>query len=164
MADFVQAHASKFNPRWTLHQVRQKEQDWHEELALEEPEAEGSAGPRFVIDCELLPKLWEKDGYRLTALQTSNALRQEGAAMHHCVASYWLNVVAGRSRIYSVRKDGARVATLELTSQTGAYRWQKGDFKIRQLVGVRNSRPAIEVAKVVDSFIHEVNEAALAKA
>jgi hypothetical protein len=36
------------------------------------------------------------------ALQTRKALRAEGAAMHHCIASYWQNVVTGRSRIYSI--------------------------------------------------------------
>jgi hypothetical protein len=49
MADFVQAHASKFNPRWTLHQVRQKEQDWHEELALEEPELSPKVGDGLIF-------------------------------------------------------------------------------------------------------------------
>ena len=36
--------------------------------------------------------------------------------MHNCVASYWENVAEGKSRIYSIRENGSRVATLELTS------------------------------------------------
>ena len=160
MADFVQSHVATFNPRWTLHQVRQKEQAWHEELALDEPDAEDIGRPNFVIDYDFLPKLWEKDGYRFSALQTRKALRQEGAAMHHCVASYWHNVAIGRSRIYSVSKNGARIATLELSNQTATYRWQTGLFKIRQMVGARNSRPQPEVSKVAEAFIGEINEIA----
>ncbi|MGY8664264.1 PcfJ domain-containing protein [Bradyrhizobium sp. UFLA05-109] len=38
-------------------------------------------------------------------MQTGRALRVEGAAMHHCVASYWRNVVNGKSHIYSIREN-----------------------------------------------------------
>ena len=68
-----------------------------------------------VIDYMPLPLLWECGDLSFVALQTGKALRAEGAAMHHCVASYWQNVVNGRSRIYSILENGSRVATLELT-------------------------------------------------
>ena len=42
---------------------------------------------------------------------------RKAPAMHHCVASYWENVVDGKSRIYSILENGSRVATLELTSR-----------------------------------------------
>jgi hypothetical protein len=59
----------------------------------------------------------------------------EGAAMRHCVATYWQNVVNGQSRICSILEKGNRVATLELTSRV-----DRGRYQVGQLVGVRNSR------------------------
>ena len=41
------------------------------------------------------PLLWEYGGLSFVALQTEKALHAEGAAMHHCVASYWGYVVDG---------------------------------------------------------------------
>ena len=67
-----------------------------------------------VIDYMPLPLLWEYCGLSFVALQTRKAPRAEGAAMRHCVASYWRSVVKGGSRIYSIRKNGSRDATLEL--------------------------------------------------
>jgi hypothetical protein len=99
-------------------------------------------------------------------------LRAEGAAMHHCVASYWRNVVNGKSRIYSIRENGSRVATLEVTGQLTQYKGrndaltvlvrgngQRSRYQVSQLVGARNSRPAPEVVKVVGTFVEEINTA-----
>ena len=90
--------------------------------------------------------------------------------MHHCVASYWQNVVNGESRIYSILENGSRVATLELTSRLTQYKGrndtltasvigigQRSRYQVGQLVGARNSRPASEVANVVGTFVEEIN-------
>ena len=79
-----------------------------------------------VIDYTPLPLLWEHGGLSFVALQTGKALRAEGAAMHHCVASYWRNVVNGKSRIYSIRENGRRVAT-----QCSRYQVDIGGHTIR---------------------------------
>ena len=52
-----------------------------------------------VIDYTPLPLLWKYDGLSFVALQTGKALGTEGAAMHHCVASYWRNVVNGQRSV-----------------------------------------------------------------
>jgi hypothetical protein len=90
--------------------------------------------------------------------------------MRHCVASYWENVVKGRSRIYSILENGRRVETLELTDRLTQYKvanatltasvrgiGQHSRYQVSQLVGARNSRPAPEVAKVVGTFVEEIN-------
>ena len=77
--------------------------------------------------------------------------------MHHCVASYWQNVVNGRSRIYSILENGNRVATLDLSNRLINYRWGEIRYQVRQLVGTCNSRPAPEVAKAVGNFVEEIN-------
>ena len=52
-----------------------------------------------VIDYTPLPPLWEYGGLSFVALQTLMALHAEGTAMHHCVASYWEDVVEGGSHL-----------------------------------------------------------------
>lgn len=54
------------------------------------------------------------DLYEATALTTGRALAEETAAMRHCVANYAGLVHTGRSVIYSITKNGKRVATVEL--------------------------------------------------
>ena len=124
MVDFVRAHPDTFNPRWTLDRARAEEQKWHADLAVAEVVERTGVPLDTVIDYTPLPLLWEHGGLSFVALQTGKALRAEGAAMHHCVASYWQNVVKGKSRIYSILENGNRVATLE-TQQSARfnYRW-----------------------------------------
>ena len=121
MVDFVRAHSDTFNPLWTLERARAEEQNWHADLAVTEVVDCTGVPLDTVIDYTPLPLLWEYGGLSFVALQTGKALRTEGAAMHHCVASYWRNVVNGKSRIYSIRENGSRVATLEVTGQLTQY-------------------------------------------
>ena len=123
-----------------------------------------------VIDYTPLPLLLEYGGLSFVALQTGKALRTEGAAMHHCVASYWRNVVDGKSRIYSIRENGRRVATLEVTGQLTQYKGrndavtvlvrgnrQRRRYQASQLVGACNSRPAPEVVRAAGTFVEKIN-------
>ena len=174
MVDFVWAHPDTFNPRWTLKRARAEEQKWHADRAdIEDDEEtdEDIAVPLdAVIDYTPLPLLWEHDGLRFVALQTGKALRTEGAAMRHCVASYWENVVEGGWRIYSIIENGRRIATLGLVDRPIQYNMpnatlaasvsgiaQRSRYQVGQLVGTRNSRPAPEIAKVVATFLAEIN-------
>ena len=159
MVDFVIDHPDIFNPVWTLERARAEEQKWHADLAVVE-----RAGVPLdtVIDYTPLPLHWKYGDLTFVALQTGKALCAEGAAMHHCVASYWQNVVNGRSRIYSILENGRRVATLEVTGRLTQYKGpnatatfvsgQQGRYQVSQLVGAGNSRPAPEIAKVVRNF------------
>jgi hypothetical protein len=168
MADFVRAHSDTFNPVWTLERARAEEEKWHADLAVAEVVQRTGVPLETVIDYTPLPLQWEYGGLSFVALQTGKALRAEGAAMRHCVASYWQNVVNGRSRIYSILENGSRVATLEVTGRLTQYKapnatasvtviGQRNRYQVGQLVGARNSRPTPEVAKVVGTFVEEVN-------
>ena len=155
---------SEDSTRWTLDRARVEEQKWHTDLALTRVVERSGAPLDTVIDYMPLPLLWESGDLRFVALQTGIALRAEGAAMHHCVASYWEDVVDG-SRIYSIRENGSRVATLELTSRSTQHKGPKGigqhsRYQVSQLVGSRNSRPAPKVVKVVGTFVEEINDRA----
>jgi hypothetical protein len=157
MVDFVVAHADTFNPRWTLSRARAEEQEWHAKLEEIEMVERTGVALDTVIDFTPLPSLWEHGSLSFVAMQTGRVLHAEGAAMHHCVASYWQSVINGRSRIYSILEDGNRVATLELSNQLNDYRWGTGLYRVRQLVGPRNSYPAPKVAKAVATFVEEIN-------
>src|SRR5262249_3636153 len=148
------------NPRWTLDRARIKEQEWHAELANSETAEDDDSDfrPDSVIDYAPLPILAEHGGLSFVALQTREALHAEGAAMSRCVASYWWSVARGSSRIYSILKDGSRVATVQLTSESERYKWGKTLYHVVQTVGARNSRPTPEVAKAVAIFVEEINE------
>ena len=170
MTDFVRANPDKFNPLWTRERARAEEQKWHADLAVAQVVERTGVPFDTVIDYAPLPLLWEHGGLSFVALQTGKAVHAEGAAMHHCLASYWQNVAEGKSRIYSIRENGSRVATLELTSWltqdkkpndtwTASARGtgQRRRYGRKQLVGLRNSRPAPKVAKTVDTFVEEIN-------
>jgi hypothetical protein len=101
--------------------------------------------------------VWEHTGFAFVALQTGKALHAEGAAMHHCVATYWQKVVSGDSRIYSILENGNRVATVELTNRFARYEWGAGRYHVGQMVGPCNSRIKPEVAKIVEIFVEEIN-------
>jgi hypothetical protein len=157
MADFVSARADTFNPRWTLGRARAEEQKWHAELARVEMAERTGVALDTAIDYTPLPLLWEHGGLSFVALQTGKALRAEGAAMRHCVGTYWPNIASGRSRIYSILENGKRVATLELSNRLTGYRWGTSRYQVRQLVGARNSRPAPEVARAVGTFVDKIS-------
>lgn len=125
MDDFVRAHADTFNPRWTLDRARAEEQKWDEELARREPVKDDEEDELRVdtVDYAPLPLRWDHGDLSFVAIQTQKALHAEGASMSHCVSSYWWSVVRGWSRIYSILKDGSRVATVELTSRYERYKW-----------------------------------------
>jgi hypothetical protein len=173
LVDFVTARSEPFNPLWTRERARAEEQMWHADLAVSEAVERTGAPLNTVVNYTPLPLLWEYGGLSFVALQTEKALHAEGAAMHHCVASYWENVVEGESRIYSIRENRSRVATLELTSWLTQYKGpndiltvsargigQRRRYGVHQLVGPRNSRPAPEVVKVVGTFVEEINNRA----
>jgi hypothetical protein len=166
----VTARSEPFNPLWTRERARAEEQMWHADLAVSEAVERTGAPLNTVVNYTPLPLLWEYGGLSFVALQTEKALHAEGAAMHHCVASYWENVVEGESRIYSIRENRSRVATLEVTGPLIQYKGsrsalpasvrgigQRSRYQVGQLVGARNSRPAPEVVKVVGTFVEEIN-------
>ena len=172
MVDFAIDHPDIFNPVWTLERARAEEQKWHADLAVAEVVEPAGVPLDTVIDYTPLPLHWKYGDLSFVALQTRKALRAEGAAMHHCVASYWRNLVNGRSRIYSILENGRRVATLEVTGRLTQYKGpnatatfvsgQQGRYQVSQLVGARNSRPAPEIWKVVCNFLEENNHVRVA--
>ncbi len=58
-------------------------------------------------------------GFRFTPLLKADELRDEGHRMNNCVATYLEKVAAGQCLIYSIRRGGQRVATMEIAPRGG---------------------------------------------
>ena len=158
IADFAGHNRTTFNTRWNFRQAQAASQRWHIELARR-PFAAASNRVDWteLIDYAPLPSQLEIDGFTFHALQTREAIWDEGARMHHCVRLYADKVAKGSSRIYSVRQAGQRVATLELarTTRTGS---APHKYVLAQLKGPRNSQPSAPTATAVAAFVTQVNQ------
>jgi len=69
-------------------------------------------GVRPIADTWLKPG--HADGYDFVPIASAADLAAEGRAMNNCVRTYAGDIALDYSRLWSVRKDGQRVATLEV--------------------------------------------------
>ncbi|MGH1351683.1 MAG: PcfJ domain-containing protein [Methyloligellaceae bacterium] len=74
-------------------------------------------------------------GYSFVPLLTADALKDEGQRMDHCVADYTLSVAHNGCRIFSVRRGGKHIATLEIQNHVE----HPGIPAIEQLYGHSNA-------------------------
>jgi chromosomal replication initiator protein len=157
IADFAGRNRATFDRRWNFAQARAASERWHAELARRPfGAAARSADWTELIDYAPLPSHFEIDGFTFHALQTREALYEEGARMHHCVRLYSDRVARGSSRIYSVRQDGRRIATLELV-RTARVRSAAPRYVLSQLKGPRNSSPPMAAAAAAAAFVAHVD-------
>lgn len=70
-----------------------------------------------------------------TGLVNSMGLAEEATSMHHCVGAYIRMCVDGGSRIFSIKKKGERVTTLELR-----LKYEDNSWYVGQHLGACNSR------------------------
>jgi hypothetical protein len=90
---------------------------------------------------------WERDGFTFSPLLDFEAIVAEGEAMRHCVADYAYEVATAESTLWSVSKDGARVATAEIGSRDGS-----AFVGVRQLYGVKNEAAPREAWRAATLF------------
>lgn len=124
IADFLVAQRARWNPRWTWQRLLRETADWHDAVAAEDMRSRTAA-----VSYGDWPDRTSIDGWEFRALRSQRQLAAEGRVMRHCVASYWPDVRAGMSFIYSVRQDGMRVATAEFVGG-----------ELIQIRGPRNTR------------------------
>jgi len=148
--DIAQMDANQLSVPWRVWQRRSAE--WHRNVG------NGYARmKRENLTWESALTAVKKDGYEAIALTSTEVLTEEGVEMHHCVAGYDVRCIGqGLSfytmgipeptgqvyaRIFSIRKKGKRVATLELSVMS-----EKGtDFrsvKVAQVRGPCNATPS----------------------
>lgn len=150
IADFLIAEQARFNPRWSWERMIQETRDWHEAIQNAQLDKADDGRMDVEIDYGAFPAEATVDGFDFHALRSLRALIIEGRAMHHCVSSYYPDVVAGRCRIYSIRKDGKRIATAELLAFPNA--------RAVQVKGVCNVHPGADAVKAADRFARRMHE------
>ena len=135
----------RFSPDMSLSTVLKLSEEWHHAVA----EHGGPASVQF-------PEPWcdggVVDGYGIRPLRNSAALYLEGRSMHHCVNAFANDIANGESFIYSITKDGERVATLELARR-------HGKAQLGQLRGPCNSIPPKSVEAVVRKWWRNARKA-----
>lgn len=74
-------------------------------------------------------------------LRTLSCIKEEAAVMKNCLESYGSSLNSGRIRLFGVRHNGARLATMEI---------EKSDetWVVRQILGMKN-RPVADIVRMV---------------
>ena len=105
-----------------------------------------------------------ESGWQFVELTSSEALREEGDAMQHCVAGYDGDCHRGQSHIFSVRNaKGGRISTLELRPKRSCRRqpgtrkeyWQ---YVIAQNRGHQNAAVSAACKTAAERFLKQVND------
>lgn len=120
IADFMIAASrdvgyAHFNIVWSWARAREEMTLWHDRLTCDRMLLGTPFGRETTIDLGFHPDNLAAMNFEFIALRTPSDIAQEGAAMKHCVASYIPRVIAGDCHIVSIRKNGERAATLELS-------------------------------------------------
>jgi hypothetical protein len=118
---------------------------------LEQLQLISDVGIDGVGDSWLAPASWMV--HQIVPLTTPVALVAEGRAMKNCVARYGGHLSRGRCRLFSLRKRGKRVATLEV-----AYSSDTGTLQIVQLKGPGNRKATTAARKIADRWLTEQAE------
>jgi hypothetical protein len=118
--------------------------EWHEAVAS------NMDGPDVDFPSPWFPTA-TIGNYQITPIETAAELYREGHCMHHCVGTYSDEVRSGWQYIYSIRRSGARVATVALA------RCEQGAClsEIREIRGPCNTVPAIEIVAAVRRWLRE---------
>ena len=134
----------QFNPDMSLATVTKLSADWHNAVAA------NMTGPNSEF-----PEPWcpggGLGGFDIVPITSSAELYREGKLLHHCAGTYAGQVHSGECYIFSVRKDGAPLATLQLVrSEAGV--------AIGQLRGACNAKPSKEVLRLMNSWLRAQRE------
>lgn len=134
LRDYLQSEGGQWGhtPKTiTWNTLLKRSEIWHEMVAMQTVNEKSRLVWNSVLLETSMPKI---EGYTAKPLTNGGQLFLEGKAMHHCVSSYAEKCMKGTCRIFSLMKDGERVATLELVFNHCTQLWSSG-----QLLGPYNS-------------------------
>ncbi len=106
-----------------------------------------SLGSQPIADMWLRPG--SVDGYDFIPLNSTSDIAEEAEAMQNCLRTYGHNLAHDRSRLWSVRRSGQRVATLRV-----AARFEGPLPGIAELAGIRNAEMPREVWWAARQWLH----------
>jgi hypothetical protein len=124
-------HHERWSPQLRAEAARERAERWL--VAVDLAVSLGAA----EVDPWLEPG--RVDGLDFVPLATRDAVLAEARAMDNCLRTYGCAIASGAERIWSVRRDGARIATLSLEFGEAPYP------RIAELKGPRNARAPAEV-------------------
>jgi hypothetical protein len=149
LADWVSAKGPSrqfvirpFRFSMSLNTVTTLSAEWHEAVAA----AMDGPAATFPPPWYAAAKIGDFD---IVPIDNSAALYREGTAMHHCVGTFTDAVQSGSLYVYSVRRDGQRVATLAIERDPTSTKAQLG-----QLRGPCNVLPPKAVTSAVRRWLH----------
>ncbi len=122
-----------WTPNIRIDQAIKAADAWHELLALHL-----NLGPCALADTWLKPACVA--GYEFVPLDSAAAIADEAAAMKNCIRTYADDLAHDHTRLWSMRRDGQRVATLE--TSTG----QDPLLNVVQIKGPENAEVPREVS------------------
>jgi hypothetical protein len=129
----------QFRPSITVQGALARAKAWQTELELHL-----ELGHAPVEDMWFAPAT--VDGYDFVPLRTEKDIREEAQAMRNCLRTYGYSVATGGARLWSIRKNGARVATL------GAKRTQPQFVCISEIKTARNKPAPDEVLQAAQRW------------
>lgn len=125
VSDFVYVHPTVLKGA-TWRSLCRRSDAWHRALLIT---VDPSKDVRWLA---LLPRL-DIGPYTAVELDSGHLLAEEGLEQRHCVGSYVPACSSGASRIFSLRRSGRRVATIELQ------RNHAGEWTLVQIRGKANA-------------------------
>ena len=133
-------------PDTAAHRLMRK--TWHQDMCLTTA-ADAATEWRLAVDlnlnlgCRAIDPWLEPGevmGFDFAPLCSEAQIVQEASAMRNCVRCYGSNLVHNRSRLWSIRRDGARVATISVGFRSG-----RPILDIQQLKGPSNREAPKEI-------------------
>ncbi|MGY8664057.1 hypothetical protein Q3C01_17045 [Bradyrhizobium sp. UFLA05-109] len=116
--------------------------DWRTKIALH-----ANLGPQPIGDMWL--ESGHVAGYDFVPLNSISSISDEAVAMRNCLRTYGHNLAHNRSRLWSVRRNGERVATLQV-----ACRYRDPLPNIVELKGVGNKDVSRELWWAARRWLH----------
>lgn len=123
----------------TWNSLKRRSQEWHLKAEIAKLEKENR-----VWESRL--GVYAAGEYLALELNSAKLLAEEGVEMHHCVKSYADDCEAGTSRIFSLRKQGERAATVELRCDDGET-WSVGQVRGRFNAVFPSADPVMTAAR-----------------
>lgn len=131
-----------WTPDTSIGQATKAANAWRETIALHL-----DLGPEPITDMWLHPA--RVDGYDFVPLRSSDEIAEEASAMKNCLRTYGAVLAHNNARLWSVRRDGGRVATLKV-----ACRYGDPLLNIAELKGPGNFRASPELWWAARQWLH----------
>jgi hypothetical protein len=104
-------------------------------------------GDANIVDVWTAPAI--VDGYEFVPLQSFTDIVEEARTMKNCLRSYGWNLAHNNSRLWSIRKNGERIATLEIAL------WRRDPLLcVSHLAGPGNDSAGVEVWWAAERWLH----------